>query len=377
MILFIITLVVKVRQRRKIDILEINLLSEVERSIEGQTLRQLKRFFLYEKLVKSGTLPCDFSTRLSRVLLDEKSYSVTERGNALELIFCEIMNDQWDILQAENPDDVFYPKTPSRLQFYLKITDFKRSTRERASHLFAFMQIYKKHAAWFREIGEFRASDKIGRTEANSGDALKQVMDLIRKVHPDFVEMEETVNMSIVEELRGKHEKAVRQFEADLEFAEDRAERAHARLRRSEEERATFGRQLKTERENGEKLRQERSDRIGAQRKALELQRAIEVLQRDHVKLERRLREMAVVLAKNESNNAPVWNIDALRAMSSEQLLGINPANVSGEVIDASRRRFASALHPDRVRGLPSWTEKLFAELMKLVNEASDNKRKK
>ena len=90
-----------------------------------------------------------------------------------------------------------------------------------------------------------------------------------------------------------------------------------------------------------------------------------------------RLREMAVVLARNESNYAPVWNIDALRALSSEQLLGIDPANVSGEIIDASRRRFASALHPDRVRGLPSWTEKLFAELMKLVNEASDSKKKK
>lgn len=357
--------------------MEINSLSEVERSIEGQTLRQLKRFFSYEKLVKSGTLPGDFPTRLSRALLDEKAYSVTERGNALELIFCEIMNDQWAILQAENPDDVFYPKTPSKLQLYLKITDFKRSKRERASHLFVFMQSYKKHEAWFREIGAFRASDQVGRAEANSGDALKHVMDLIRKVHPDFVEVEETVSVSIVEDLRREHERAIRQFEADLEFAEDRAERAHARLRRSDEERATFGRQLKTERENGEKLRQERSDRIGAQRKALELQRAIEILQRDHVKLERRLREMAVVLARNESNHAPVWNIDALRALSSEQLLGIDPANVSGETIDAARRRFASALHPDRVRGLPSWTEKLFAELMKLVNEASDSKKKK
>jgi len=123
-------------------------------------------------------------------------------------------------------------------------------------------------------------------------------------------------------------------------------------------------------------LRQERSDRIGAQRKLKELQRAFELLQLDHIKLEGRLREMAIVLAKNESQSATVWDLDAIRAMPAEELLGLDSTNFSGEALAISRRRFANALHPDRVRGLPLWTEKLFAELMKLVNEASDYKKK-
>jgi hypothetical protein len=45
------------------------------------------------------------------------------------------------------------------------------------------------------------------------------------------------------------------------------------------------------------------------------------------------------------------------------------------EDLSKVRRRFASALHPDRVRGLPAWTEALFSEIMRIVNEACDRKK--
>ncbi len=372
-------LVARVCQRRESSILDTNLLAELERSIEDHTLRQLKRFLSYEKDVKSGELSNDFAIRLSRTvltMLDERVYSLMERGNALELVFCELMIGQWEILEAERPNDVFYPKLPSRLQLYLKITDPKRPARERAAHLLVLKEMYKKHASWFREISAIRVSGESDEYDDNYKGTLNQVMDLIRDAHPEFVDDEETVDIAVLNRLRAEHEKVLKQFEADLEFAEDRAERAHARLRKSDEERTTVSRQLITQRENGDKLRQERSDRIGAQRKLKELQRAFELLQLDHIKLEGRLREMAIVLAKNESNSATVWDLDAIRAMPADELLGLDPANSSGEALALSRRRFANALHPDRVRGLPLWAEKLFAELMKLVNEASDYKKK-
>ena len=104
---------------------------ELERSIEDQTVRHLKRFFSYEKDVKSGKVSSDFAIRLSRAVLGEKVYSVVEQGNALELVFCELMIDEWEVLETENPNDVFYPKLPNRLQLYLKITDLKRPKQER------------------------------------------------------------------------------------------------------------------------------------------------------------------------------------------------------------------------------------------------------
>ena len=372
-------LVARVCQRRESSILDTNLLAELEGSIEDHTLRQLKRFLSYEKDVKSGKLSNDFAIRLSKTVFtmqDERLYSLMERGNALELVFCELMIGQWEILEAERPNDVFYPKLPSRLKLYLKITDSKRPKRERAAHLLVLKEMYKKHASWFREISAIRVSGEFNGSDDNYKGTLNQVMDLIRDAHPEFVDVEETVGIAVLNRLRAEHEKVLKQFEADLEFAEDRAERAHARLRKSDEERTTVSRQLIEQRENGDKLRQERSDRIGAQRKLKELQRAFELLQLDHIKLEGRLREMAIVLAKNESNSATVWDLDAIRAMPADELLGLDPANFSGEALAISRRRFANALHPDRVRGLPLWVEKLFAELMKLVNEASDYKKK-
>jgi len=69
------------------------------------------------------------------------------------------------------------------------------------------------------------------------------------------------------------------------------------------------------------------------------------------------------------------WDLGAIRQLSLIQLLGVEGASLNAEELGQIRRRFASALHPDRARGLPPWTTTLFAEIMGIVNEACDRAR--
>ena len=68
------------------------------------------------------------------------------------------------------------------------------------------------------------------------------------------------------------------------------------------------------------------------------------------------------------------WSLDALRSMDQGELLGIREG-LKAEDLNRVRRRFASALHPDRVQGLPDWTEALFSEIMRIVNKACDRQK--
>ena len=352
--------------------METNVLADIEKSIENNTVRQLKRFLSYEKDVKLGNLSSEFAIQLSKIVIDEEAFSSDERAAALELVFCELMSSQWNVLETEKANDVFYPKTPTKLDLYLKITDSRRPIEERATHLMVLKEVSKKHVLWFKEISSYRTRQQPNKTDETYQTTLHEVMDKIRESHPEFREVGEFVEVSFLNSMRQEHERVLGQCEADIEYAEDRAERAHARLKKAEEERTSLSRQLNTERENGGKLRQERSERIAAQRKLKELQRAFEILQTEHVKTERRLRDMAAVLGKKESDSTIVWGLRDIKAMTPEKLLGVKSVDFTRENLAACRRRFANVIHPDRARGLPGWTEALFAELMKLVNEASE-----
>jgi hypothetical protein len=352
--------------------LETNVLADIEKSIEKNTVRQLKRFLSYEKNVKLCNLSSGFAIQLSKIVIDEDAYSSDERAAALELVFCELMNTQWNVLENEKANDVFYPKTPTKLDLYLKITDSRRPIEERATHLMVLKEVSKKHVLWFKEISSYRTGEQSDKMDETYQKTLLEVMDKIREIHPEFHEVGEFVEISSLNSMQEEHERVLGQCEADIEYAEDRAERAHARLKKVEEERTSLSRQLNTERENGGKLRQERSERIAAQRKLKELQRAFELLQTEHVKTERRLRDMAAVLVKKESDRTTVWDLSDIKAMTPEKLLGVESVDFTRENLAACRRRFANVVHPDRARGLPDWTEALFAELMKLVNEASE-----
>ena len=175
-----------------------------------------------------------------------------------------------------------------------------------------------------------------------------------------------------------KRGEALAAMEGDLEFAEDRAERAHARIKKLDEEMTQVRRQLNEARENGEKLRSERKVRISSQRESSQAQKELEILQREYIKMQHRLRDMAKRLAfadQLRSQGTTTWSLDHLRSMDSRELLGVREGMSESEDLSKVRRRFANALHPDRVRGLPAWTEALFSEIMRIVNEACDRKR--
>jgi vacuolar-type H+-ATPase subunit I/STV1 len=164
----------------------------------------------------------------------------------------------------------------------------------------------------------------------------------------------------------------------DLEFAEDRAHRAHQRLRQLDEEVQGLRRQLREARENGEKLRSERRSRIKSERQSVEAQRELEKLKREYIKLDRRLQQMAQRLVQAEGGQAqrgPLagvrFELDSLRQLEASRVLGTE-GTVTAEELGRVRRRFAAVFHPDRVNQLPVWVRNLCDEVLAVVNEACD-----
>ena len=137
-----------------------------------------------------------------------------------------------------------------------------------------------------------------------------------------------------------------------------------------------LGKQLRDARENGEKLRVERSRRIKIERQANQASRELENLRAEYVKLDQRLQQMAHRLALVEDNRvAAIIDLSGMRRLEPAQVLGIQEPLTERE-ISQIRRQFAQVFHPDRVKRLPAWVGKLFDELLGLVNGACDRVKK-
>ena len=163
----------------------------------------------------------------------------------------------------------------------------------------------------------------------------------------------------------------------DLEFAEDRAHRAHKRIKQLDNEVKDLGKQLREARDNGEKLRSERRTRIKSERQSTEAARELEKLKREYIKLDKRLQQMARRLVQAEGGKTggrPVEmrvELAGLRQLGAGKVLGID-GEVTAEELGRIRRRFAAVFHPDRVNQLPSWVRVLCDEMLVVVNEACD-----
>ena len=131
-----------------------------------------------------------------------------------------------------------------------------------------------------------------------------------------------------------------------------------------------MGKQLRDARENGEKLRVERSRRIKIERQASEANRELENLRGEYVKLDRRLQQMGRRLADVEEHRvSAIIDLSGMRKLEPTQLLGVQ-GPLSEREIGQIRRQFALIFHSDRVKRLPAWVGKLFDELLAVVNEA-------
>ena len=172
------------------------------------------------------------------------------------------------------------------------------------------------------------------------------------------------------EEIEAKTAELAR-MEQDLEFAEDRAHRAHQRIKQIDGEHKKLASQLRAEKDNGEKLREERSRRIKLERQAAEGGKDFERLKSEYLKLDQRLRSMAARAAAAERSAAQSFDLAAIRNCPPGQILGID-GPVSEQELNRVRRRFAAVLHPDRVEQLPAWVGAVLEELLGIINEACD-----
>ena len=344
--------------------------------IESQSPRQLRRYLDYGKKVKRGEIDDDFCQWLIRIIADDEVYEQEERALAFELAVGESLVDIWEGLDQANLVHLFIPGKVDRLTLYLGILDESQTWDERAAHWHLLREEYPKHWSWLRQVHEEGITNSAKLSESAVRQLFLAYCEQLRREIGIESGYSGSANRE-VQRLEGEVKcgvEALKAMEKDLEFAEDRAERAHARLKHMNEEMGRVRRQLKEERENGEKLRSERKVRISSQRESRQTQKELEVLRREYVKMQDRLVDMAGRLALAEQvRSQPVnrWSLDALRSMDHGELLGIREG-MKAEDISRMRRRFANALHPDRVQDLPDWTEALFSEIMRIVNKACD-----
>jgi len=246
----------------------------------------------------------------------------------------------------------------------------------RAAFLHLLERRYKKHYKWVEELASSRVD---GAFNISSGGRLfSQFLYTLDGVAPLATAGEDKENAHLREEAE-RQRKKTQQLQKELEQTEARAGSVHKRFKEQDIELQGLKRELREERENGEKLRSERKTRIKSQRQTGETQRDLDHLRREYLKLDGRIKEMASRLALSEGRNQAGQlkiNLDGLRDLNLELLLGIGDA-VDEKELGQVRRRFAAAFHPDRVVELPRWVSDFFLEVLGLVNEACDRAKKK
>ena len=237
-----------------------------------------------------------------RIIADNEVYKQEERALAFELAVGESLVDMWGTLSQANLGHLFIPGKVDRLTLYLGILDESQSWEERAAHWHLLREEYPKHWSWLRQVHEERITNSTQLSESATGQFFLAYCEQLRSEIGIESRSSGGTNREI-QRLEGEVKRgveALKTMEKDLEFAEDRAERAHVRLRKLDEEMGRVRRQLKEERENGNKLRNERKVRISSQRESRQAQKELEALRREYIKMQDRLRDMAGRLALAE-----------------------------------------------------------------------------
>ncbi len=344
---------------------------------ESQSLRHVRRYLDYEKRLKRGEASEEFFQWLGKILFDDQVYNLSEKALAFEIAAGERIVELWGALEAAKPLYLFAVEPMDRLAIYFGVIDEGASWEQRAAFWRLLAARYVKHWNWMEDTCRFRDEINAEFSSTSGGHLFAEYCAHILQIDPSLgaISAGKKQDLARVEEQIERDTAAIKALEGDLEFAEDRAQRAHIRLKKQEEEILRLRRQIAEERENGEKLRSERRTRISTQRQSNQSQKDLEHLRREYVKLDARLKDMASRLELSEQlrmQGAGPWNVHTIQQMSLYQLLGVEGASLSAEELGQIRRRFASVLHPDRARGLPAWTTSLFAEIMGTINEACD-----
>lgn len=314
---------------------------------------------------------------LGRILLDDNQvYTPQDQALAFEISAAECIADSWEELQRAIPGLVIFSGSADKVFLYRQILAADNGLERQA----AFAKILETRHPKIWEWIAGRAASRGGEGERHHRDPLlEEFLARLESISPlsrEGLGQDRLVGF-LQQEVRDK-EAAIRRLRGDLEFAEDRAQRAHQNLKKTEEEGKQLQKQLREARENGEKLRQERSRRIQLDRQAAEAGDEVERLRQECAKLDHRLRQMAQRLAEAERRQPAVLarvEVSQLRQMEARQLLGVE-GDPGEEELNQVRRRFAVALHSDRVGQLPAWVGQLFDQVLSAVNEACDRLKK-
>lgn len=321
-----------------------------------------------------------------RILLDEGDvYSLEERALALEIGFVEKLADQFAEFAQAYPQPMLVSDGASRLSLYRQILVGGRSPEERAGIFGLLREKYRRHASWIEERGDRREGD-LGFEALGGGAFWEEFSKVLDEIDPlpgmgggNQVELE--AELERLKEEKQQQEKEKGELQGDLEFAEDRASRAHQRLKQTEEEVKRLRKSLQEARENGDKLRIERRSRIKSERESVETRRELDRLQKEYVKLDGRLQEMARRLVQAEQRHLQAGggeihiDLPGLRRLGPGKVLGVE-GRITEEGLGQIRRRFAAVFHSDRANQLPPWVRALCDEVLGVVNEACDRFRK-
>ena len=342
--------------------------------VESQSLRSVKKNLDYDKRIKSGEGLAEFRQWLGKILLDDgKVYGLEEKALAFEVGACDSMGLHWGNLQDASPEVVTIGGPLDKTVLYFMILGGNQNWKRRAACAQLFAERYRKHWSWIKDSAlELGA----GSPDAGQAEVFLRCLAAVNHSGAIYVGGEGDVGDNGIdryrEELEAKTAELAR-MEQDLEFAEDRAHRAHQRLKKMDSEHKKLTSQLRAEKENGEKLREERSRRIKLERQTTEGGKDFERLKSEYLKLDQRLRSMAAraAAAERSAGDNQSFDLAAIRNYSPGQILGIDGL-VSQRELSQVRRRFAAVFHPDRVEQLPAWVGAVLEEILGIINEACD-----
>lgn len=353
------------------------------RLVENQSVRHLRRQLEYGRRVRRQQGLAELYQWVGRILLDDgTTYHLEERAAAFEIAALERLAGLWPELCLSNPLAAIITGPVDRLLLYRQVLSDHYPLGVRAGLYQLLVSRYGQHGDWVRARA---GSPDAAAALVDSGcDALLQrFLGALTAVEPLPEPLGATLGSPPRGEADGLHEE-LRQRQAEtvelrreLEFAEDRAERAHRRLRRLEPELRQARQELREARQNEERWREERHTRIESLRQSTQSQRDLARLQADYARLEQRLQRMAARLAAAQHAVAPPApaelrvTVAALRRLSPAQVLGLSEP-VAADQLGRVRRRFAAVFHPDRATGLPGWVRRLCDEVLGVVNEACD-----
>ena len=339
---------------------------QFRRQVESQTPRVLKRFLDFDKRLRSRQGLGEFRQWLGKILLDNGAvYTIEDRAKGFEVLSCLEIAAQWESVVAVVPESITLAGSVDKTRLYRSILDSRSALERRAAMGELLRMKYRKTWSWIAGCAKHMPSDGVSESPQQLTVEFLNLLDALDPLEAGSTPREvERLEAQVTE-----HEETLRRVSRELDVARERADRALERLESRDAELGGLNKQLQAERENGDKLRQERSRRIKIEREAREKGKELDDLRAEFVKLDGRLREVS---GKGISGGL---DLTSLRNLDAGRILGVGTPPAAEE-ISQLRRRFASAFHSNRANQLPDWVSQLFDQLLGIVNEACDRIRK-